>query len=105
MITSKGLSAGWIDILGTLQSSEDAVLEFSGFFCFQVEVCAWVPVAAFSGIVVGNTAVGIVEGAFQSLAWTVFLVVLENNIRHSLLLVAVYACIITPFNPVVNRFL
>ena len=91
-MTSNGLRLGLIVILGTFQHSKDAVLEFCGFVVFQVEVCAWIPILACLGIIVGNPAVGIVEWTLQTLAWTVFLVVLEDRISHlnSCLLLSMY---------------
>jgi hypothetical protein len=65
-------------------------LQFSGFIVFQVEVSSWIPILACLGIVVGYTTVGIVEWAFKSLAWTVFLIVLKDYVCHDQLLVAMY---------------
>jgi hypothetical protein len=76
--------------LGIADYPKDAVLKFGGFVVLEVEVCARIPVLACLRIVVGNTAVGIVERAFESFAGTVFLIVLEDDVSHVPLLVAMY---------------
>jgi hypothetical protein len=69
----------------TSHQIKNTALEISHFVGRHIEVCARIPVFTGPGIIVQHTTVGIVERAFQSRAGFVFLIVLEDCVRHAYL--------------------